>query len=232
MTITPRTTRAKGGARGCGGGRTAGHIYMECGFPPDFPLEQFITDLPIPVDTEKLGFAAQGVTLLERNGVFHVVDIIGASHYPSPADFIEEARSMGISRKIPRTAETEKLSRESTLILIHPKAHVKNAPALAPYAQAFTCPCGHQHQATERCAGWYWHLAEADHIGDTRKIPSGRYSVSPLQAGHPEAELGAAFFMQVPISNLTVIQDKSGGVNQKSLDIARRAALPVFTSAL
>ncbi|ADY27468.1 hypothetical protein Deipr_2344 (plasmid) [Deinococcus proteolyticus MRP] len=230
--MTVQLTRAKGGARGCGAGRQEGHIYIECGFPPEYPVEQFVTDLPIPIDTKKLGYCAQGITLIERQGVYHVVDIVGAGHYPCAADFIEEARQMGISRKIPRSAEFGKLTRESTLILIHPQAYLRNAAALAPYAKDFACPCGKGHSAHEPCAGWHWHLPNADHIDLTRKIPSGRYTVFPLRPGHDEPELSEALFMQVPISNLTVINNKNGQTNPQSLDIARRAALPVFTSHL
>ena len=57
----------------------------------------------------------------------HVVDWIGASHYPNVADWIEETIRFGVSRRISRATSFERLTRESRLILIHPRAWLDNA---------------------------------------------------------------------------------------------------------
>lgn len=226
LAITP----AQGGPRECGAGRQEGHIYAECGFNAGgAPIEQFLLDHPIPVNTTQLGLSTQGVTLIERQGTYHIVDIVGESHYKYVADFIEEARAIGISRKIQRTAEFSKLTARSTLILIHKGAYALNAAALGPHAPGFRCPCGKAHMPTEACAGYHWYAAEANVSGSNkRRITRTTYQVAQLGLGAPDMELVSAYFMQVPISNLAVIRRKDGSIDQQSRNQANRSSLPVI----
>jgi len=225
LAITP----AAGGARQCGPGRQEGHIYAECGFSSQgAPIERFLIDHPQAVNPAQLGLNAQGVSLIERTGVWHIVDLIGAMHYPHPADFIEEARAIGISRKIPRTADFNKLTAQSTLILIHPTGKVTNAAALAGHTQQFSCPCSKPHCAAEPCAGYHWWTAPAD-VGQTRHLKRTKYTVHALDVLAPTPTFTAAYIMAVPISNLSVIRNKSGQVNQDSLGRAQQSHLPVLT---
>lgn len=226
LSVTP----ALGGPRECGDGRQEGHIYAECGFSPGgAKIEQFLLDFPVPVNPKQLGFSAQGVTFIERNGIWHIVDIIGKQHYEFAADFIEEARVLGISRKIPRTADFSKLGPRSTLILIHEGGYVRNTKTLQAHTSAVECPCGKGHQSHEACAGWHWHIAKPNLQGlATRKLRRTSYPVFPIQETAPEIKTTHAYIMQVPISNLTVIRNKNGTVNPGSRKVAGQAGLPVI----
>lgn len=221
---------AKGGPRECGPGRQQGHIYAECGFGAGgATIEHFLIDHPVAVNPAHLGLSTQGVTLLERQGTWHIVDLVGASHYPYPADFIEEARAIGISRKIPRTADFAKLGPGSTLILIHAKGRVTNAAAAAAHALHWACPCGKGHPASDPCAAWHWYAPDVNLPGTLkRKLKRATYEVKPLYGEPPLLDFTPAYFLQVPISNLSVIRNQDGTVDPLSRDIAGRARLPIL----
>jgi len=221
---------ALGGPRECGPGRQAGHIYAECGFGPNgAPIESFLIDHPTGVNPEQLGLSSQGITLIERAGVWHIVDIVGETHYPYAADFIEEARAIGISRKLPRTSEFSKLTADSTLILIHPKARLKDPQAAASHTIGFHCPCGKGHPATDPCAAWHWFAPPATVQGTLkRRLKRTTYEVKPLFTGAPDLKFTPAYFMRVPISNLSVIRDRDGRVNPQSRAQANKARLPII----
>lgn len=88
-----------------------------------------------------------------KRTVFHVFDIVGAEYYPNVSDFVEETRMLGVSRRCELQAEQYALiTKESRLILLHPKALIENA---GPYydlmrdaeklfqtseGKAFNCP--------------------------------------------------------------------------------------------
>lgn len=221
---------ARGGPRECGPGRQEGHIYAECGLSPHgVPLERFLIDLPIPVDPRHLSLSSQGVTFVERQGTWHVVDVIGESHYTYPSDFIEEARAIGVSRKLPRTGKFSRLTRGSTLILIHPWGRVTNSLQLASFTPGFACPCGHGHSATDPCAGYHWSAAEANVPGTLkRRLKRTTYEVRPLSSGAPALEFTSAYILRVPISNLSVIRNRDGSVNRQSRAMANQARLPII----
>ena len=225
-------TPAQGGGRQCGPGRQEGHIYAECGFSHQgAAIERFILDLPQTVNPAQLGLSAQGVSFIERQGIWHVVDLIGAVHYPHAADFIEEARAIGVSRKIPRTSDFGKLGPGSSLILIHPTGRVTNADALAPFAPGFGCPCGKGHPADQPCAGYHWWTAPGDLPGGkVRTLKRTAYRVKTLRGLSPEPSFTAAYIMAVPISNLSVIGNSDGSVNRGSLDSAQQSGLPVIVA--
>ncbi|WP_229784041.1 hypothetical protein [Deinococcus sedimenti] len=98
--------QAVGGRRLCGSGRTAGELYLECGLVRGgSPIEDRLMDLPLEVDPVEMGVSAIGIsTFTDEHGVTHVLDWVGADSYPEMADFIEEARRKGVSRKVSRTA--------------------------------------------------------------------------------------------------------------------------------
>ena len=86
--------------RGCGT-RSAGGLYAVCATSPcGRPLEEFVIDPPIPWDAGPF----QGIQLRERedgSGIWDLIDWVGATHYPTVPDFVEEGRHMGFSTKIP-----------------------------------------------------------------------------------------------------------------------------------
>ncbi|GGB70567.1 hypothetical protein [Deinococcus soli (ex Cha et al. 2016)] len=218
---------AKGGARECGAGRTAGSIYVECGLSlTGVPLEQYLHDPPIPVEPAQLGLSSQGVTIIEDDkGVRHIVDMVGASHYPYPSDFIEEARLMGVSRKVPKTTDLRGITSASMLILVHARASVVNAAAVSA-ASDMICPNA-RHKPGEDCAGLHWVVAEENDGPGRRRLNCGTYELTPRAPGAPTPVLQHAFFMAVPITAMTVIANHDGSVDEAAQKSAGRAGVPV-----
>lgn len=218
---------AKGGERECGPGRTAGSIYVECGLSlAGVPIEQYLHDPPIPVDPVQLGLHAQGVTIItDAQGTKHIVDLVGASHYPYPCDFIEEARVMGVSRKVPRTVDLTGITSASMLILVHARASTRNAAAVSA-ASRMLCPNA-RHQPGDDCAGLHWVVPEANDGPGHRRLKCGTYELTPRLPGAPAPELQHAFFMAVPITAITIIANHDGSVDEAARRAASRAGVPV-----
>lgn len=218
---------ARGGARQCGSGRTAGSVYVEAGQPcGGIPIEQFLIDAPWAVDPNQLHITPMGVTILEKDGVSHILDWVGSEHYEYPADFIEEARRMGVSRKIPVGTDLSGITPQSTIMLLHRRGSVVNAGAVSA-ASGMLCPGG-QHKRGEDCAGLHWVIPAQDDRNQ-RHLTSGPYQVTPLPAGGPEVEYAPAIFMVIPISALTVIRNHDGSINaQAEKTVQRSGFLPVI----
>lgn len=225
--MTNLLTVAKGGRRLCGAGRTAGSVYVECGVPlHGTPIERFLHDPPVPVDPVQLGLSAQGVSSFrDEQGVLHLVDWVGESHYAYPADFIEEARSMGVSRKIPVNTDLRGLTAASKLILLHASASVENAKAVSLDSEV-RCP-NNQHLPGEDCCGLHWVVPEANDGPDYRKLADGKYILTPRLFKRPAPVLSFGYFMAVPITNVTVIRNHDGTVDERAQASANRAGVPV-----
>lgn len=221
--------RAKGGARLCGSGRHAGEMYLESGLQAGgSSIESFLMDQPMQIDPVEWGLSAIGITTFQdHEGVTHVLDWVGESHYPEMADFIEEARRKSVSRRVSHTGPIEHLSSESRLYLMHPRAAVTNAASL-PTPVGFACPCGKGHTAQSGCIGLGWHARENAGAG-RRKLAEGEsYAVkSPLE-GQPEYAL--AVFMVVPITALTIIEHPDPTTQGKREKRAQQSQLPVFVA--
>ena len=118
--------------RGCGT-RQMGAAYLEV--PSDEggqPLEYFLVDPPHKLNDETraaMGLTAIGTTMIERGGQTHALDWVGAEHYPNVADFCEETRRFGVSRRIGKAAEFSRLGPGARLILVHARAWIDNYPA-------------------------------------------------------------------------------------------------------
>lgn len=221
--------------RGCGM-RVQNGVYAECGLSPHGrPVEFFLIDPPLPVpDTVLAGLPNIGVQLFERDGIWHVLDRVGLEHYPTPVDFVEEVRRLGVSRRLPRTLDFSKLTPESRLLLVHDRAWFADALDHVP---AFRCTREHHKHTPEDmlgadfCAGMWWENAfngEPASDDDPRDVrctmPSFQYSARRIV---PPAELAyqPAFFMRVPITNIAVIQ---GSVSDMiAADIRRKTRLEV-----
>lgn len=66
-----------------------------------------------------------------KETVTHVFDIVGQEYYPNVADFIEEARRMGVSRRLELEDKRQyaRLTPRSRLFLLHGKAVIENGSA-------------------------------------------------------------------------------------------------------
>ncbi len=121
-------------ARGCAP-RKSGGVYFECGFSPSGqPVEHFLCDPPVLVDDWHL--SPVGVQLIERNGVTHIVDWVGSMHYPNVADFIEEVRRFGLSRRLSSKLDFSRITPQTRILLVHQRAYVDNFEEY----QTWSCP--------------------------------------------------------------------------------------------
>jgi hypothetical protein len=210
--------------RGCGR-RKQGAIYFECGLGPvGRPVDDFLIDPP-----ERLGeFDATpiGVQLIERAGTYHVIDWVGSESYPNVADFVEEVRRFGLSRRAAKVLPFQLISPASRIILVHERAWIDNweyyrePKVLTGHEQEFyTCPRGiDQHMVAQAgpCAGLWWE----DVVGalpssmvpgsGIRQMPSFEYMCKPRSDVLPE-RYEPAFFASFPISRIAVVKAPDGG---------------------
>jgi len=211
--------------RACGR-RIKGGVYAETRLSDrGQPIEYFLVDPPRPVDLAALGLTAVGVKLIEVNGIWHVFDVVGQEYYPYPADYIEETRQKGASRRLPANLDFAKLSPESRLMLVHQKTVIENFKQY-PQPPAVTCPKGlEEHQAAplpSMCAGLWWH----DLPAKERQLPGGvKYCGSQRPPGVTPVYQHGVFFT-LPITNLAVI--KGGEDTEKNHQAAGKSGLPVY----
>lgn len=219
--------RAKGGSRLCGSGRHAGEMYLESGLQSGgAPIESFLMDPPMLIDPVEWGVGAIGInTFQDHEGVTHVLDWVGETHYPEMVDFIEEARVKGVSRRVAHNGPIDQLDSRSRLFLMHPRAAVTNAASL-PTPAGFACPCGKNHRAQEGCVGLGWHVQANDGPG-RRKLAQGNY---PVKEALEDAEYHLAVFMVVPITALTVIEHPDPQVQAQREKRGRQSGLPLFVA--
>jgi hypothetical protein len=205
MSNMPAPLVTSGARRGCGY-RQPGGAYFAVPLGPDGrPIEEFLIDPPVVIeDPSRLGLAAVGVTLIERDAVTHVLDIVGREHYPTVAAFVEEARRLGISRRAPRTIDFGRITRQSRLLLAHAHADIANA---AEFPCQRRCPCHvteHlQARFADMCARLWWE--------------------EPLEAARHRLALFASF----PIPQIEVVRDHAGASHQSTAELASRAGVPV-----
>ncbi len=241
--------------RGCGT-RVAGGIYAECPLSPyGMPLENFIVDPPIPIDTQEMGVTPVGVKLVERKGVWHIVDWVGSSHYPNVADFVEEVRRFGLSRRLSTSLDFKKLTPQSRILLLHSHAYIYNYDkyqkqepkeehlmGLVPYPSCPKMLAEHLRPNMETmCARlWYQDVTNGEEVERvegteytdaqlrciTRKMPSFDYHAL-VKPEDVEPEYKVAIFASFPITNLAVVKDTEGGTHNRSLMLAEEARIPV-----
>lgn len=221
------TTGAIAVERGCGR-RQKGGIYAELGLSPyGRPVEDFLMDPP--VDVEGLDIAAQGVTWIERDGAWHLIDWIGSSHYLNIADFVEEIRKYGLSRRLPQNIDFTRLTMDSRLITVHSRAIIEDESIRKQYRDPedapFTCLRNleaHQKGIPETCASMWWEDVEgAEEIekmatdGVTRlgrkclmrTMPSFNYSPTKARPDIEWRSYRPGIFGSFPIGRLVVVND-------------------------
>ena len=130
--------------RGCGD-REPGGVYAECGLSSGgSPLEAFLVDPPLPLPEgkgkEELANKPQLWVRTARTDAADptseyvvmnpgtdqpIVDLliwVGEEHYPHVADYIEEVRRLGASRKLNPNLDLSQLTRYSRMVMAHPSA--------------------------------------------------------------------------------------------------------------
>lgn len=241
------TSKAIAVERGCGT-RTVGSVYCELGMGPGgMPLENFLICPPQVIDPEALGLSSIGTKIIPYGDRYHIWDMIGKRDYPNVADYLEEVRRFGVSRKLNPSMDFSLLGEDSRILVIHARAHIENFheyawawDTAAPYNR---CPRqNEEHDLPEppmMCAGVYWQDVE----GGTeitpdpndppqlkrqvlRRMPSFVYAASRRPDG-VVPQYKPAIFASFPISRLVVINDPEGGTHKANLDKAGKSSLPV-----
>jgi hypothetical protein len=205
MSYTSMPLVTSGARRGCGYREPGGAYFAVPLGPGGSPVEEFLIDPPVVVeDPARLGLASVGVTLIERDGVTHVLDIVGREHYPTVASFIDEARRMGISRRAPKTIDFGRITASSRLLLAHAHGDIANA---AEFPCERPCPCHvTEHLAegfADMCARLWWE--------------------EPLEAARHRLALFASF----SVPQIEIVRDEVGGTHVSTIERASRAGVPV-----
>jgi hypothetical protein len=213
--------------RGCGT-RVRGGLYAETHLSEDgngLPIEAFLLDPPLRLDFGKLGVTAIGTKMIERAGVFHLIDLVGSVHYPNVADYIEEVRRFGVSRRLSGSTDFSKLTSESRLLMGHTRGFITNFSEYAadwrhsrdpkPGHPEPRCPKGivshDQDEAPVFCAGVYWQDVEGGKSIVGRKVLRTMPSFSYEGTCRPDdvvPNYECAIFASFPIHRLVGIVDK------------------------
>ena len=213
--------------RGCGS-RVVGGVYAEVkNGAGGSPIEAFLVDPPRAVDALALGLTDKGVRLIEIGGVWHVFDIVGTNHYPYVADFVEEGRRMGISRRLPQNLDFEKLDPDqSHLVLLHRKALITNVQEAGFLERYHVCPKAlpdHEEGLLDgMCAAFWWQDFSAKALDEDgiRTMKNGDQYVGRLRPqGRAKPERELAIFMSLPITNLAVIRGRNTEENARVQDV-------------
>lgn len=226
--------------RGCGT-RQKGGCYIEVPLSPHgVPLEMLLCDPPRPVDPTALGISPVGTHLIEVNGVYHVFDWVGSSHYPNVADMVEEIRRFGLSRRISSKTDFSKITLESRIILLHERAWIEN---WQQYTENSTHECispdrkiRTRHSGVsphECCARVWWEdiqggepLGESRAAGVERTMPSFKYKGLAKPEGLSTV-YKVAIFASFAIPRIVVINDPDEKSHEPSFQKAKQAKVPV-----
>lgn len=208
--------------RMCGASRVIGGCYWELGTEEAgqvFNVDRYIVDPPMEINPERFGLTAIGVKVIEVDGVVHIMDWVGELHYPNVADFIEEARALGFSRRVPRNSVPfERLTAESRLLLVHRKAIIiPGENGFSGWNGTPMCPMavreGRFHPNLETCSR-FWYADVLD-VGvrsggmGMRRLPCGaEYRFSGARA---DSQHSPGIFASVPLGRIAVVADQNGG---------------------
>jgi hypothetical protein len=237
MNVIPPSPR-----RACGE-RKPGGIYIEVGLGGSLTIEQAMFDPPLPADgvilelpggeyvtADALGARGQVVARIPGHDAWHVWDVVGRRDYPYPADFLEEVRTEGLSRRSPRGLRFDLLGAESRIFLLHEQGWFENPHDYYAALPEFRCPRQIAHALGEPCAGLWWcDIAE----GDSQPVAGLTFQGQPARkrtigrrtyrcAARPEGiapRYARAVIASFRIWRLAVVQDQAG-----QAEIARQQA--------
>ncbi len=231
--------------RGCGE-RTPGGVYVEAGLGVEGrPIEDFLIDPPLPVPAGLDLVNKPTLWQDERSGITHLLIWVGAEYYPWPADFIEEAKAHGVSRKLTPFLDFTQLSDQSQMILAHPRA--RNT-LWQDQALPHTChkqlpghaaASGGQMAAQGPCLfKTYELIPRAAAVDPTapidldgrqyfvRMIGSTAYYFNP--SGESVVGLDEGVFASVPITGFALIKRADGSVQEQAEAALRRGHLRYY----
>lgn len=237
-------------ARRCGS-RISGGIYLEVPLSEyGEPLESFICDPAIRLPAD-LAVPERGVVLRSgADGRMMLLDYIGENNYPNVADFIEEVRVQGLSRRIPENFDFSTLDSSVLYCAIHRKGYVHNEPWYRQWAlehplkstdgvsveTGWPCPL-HKHTIDgtheQPCSAVWWHDIKPGHGVPTeveRAVRVEQPEGPPYLALERPKEIvpiyDDAIVLILPVVKLAVIRGKDGE-HDKAFTKASKAKINV-----
>lgn len=223
--------------RGCGK-RTPGGAYLCTGLSPfGRPFEDFLIDPPIGIDTGPF----RTPQVFEKSGVNHVLVWVGEGHYPVVSDFIEEARYIGISRRVPASFPFKELQPGSMMYLVHPKALVVNYLFITDQLEAIgirlNCLTGQETHctpnATSPCLTLTYPLASLGMPGSVqgyrieRLVGETLYKPPDARQLMCEPNYQTAVFGAFPITGLEYVKGENGQVNGQVVEQMSKSRIPL-----
>ncbi len=235
--------------RACGR-RIQGGIYAVVPFsrgqdPNAHPIEEFLLDPPILTDSEELGLSPIGVHVVDRpDGSVWLYDIVGSIYYRNVADYIEEARALGVSRRLPANLPWDRIDQRTRYILLHARAHIHE---IEPYLEselpemraAYPCPglvarkhCGRNrtlHGPGQRCARFWWQDIDFPELDGgravARQLPEVRYGAWSRPGRIELSEHSLAAFAVFPTIRIEVVRNEVEGSHRRVLERVELATL-------
>jgi hypothetical protein len=202
--------------RGCGE-RQENALYMCVAMSPHgLPIEHFLVDPPQPW-TRKVPRSPEPYKA--PSGNWHLFQGVGKTYYPFVSDFVEEARIMGVSKRVPNQIDLRgvQLSKKSYYYLIHPRAVTMFSYDM--YERL--CPT-QQHGLRDgnRCIIDLWGISGCTQVKDKHEVgglsniermihtPSCKYAVTlpeSIEGGREQAyqlPYQVGIFMRFPVTSL------------------------------
>jgi hypothetical protein len=165
-------------------------------------------------------------------------DHVGRKHYPNVADFVEEARQHGISRRLPSTLPFNLLTPDSRLVLMHSRAIIRGGQNYADCEPASgipqRCPnlvglehCGRMRdvhklaQPGHACSRFWWQDVVIPDVPPTgepviRTFAATTYRALTRSSGlYPEHATGV--FGIFPLTGIVVVRDREGDSDSRAL---------------
>lgn len=244
--------KARTGKRACGE-RRAG-AYLEVGLGPGgMPFDHFLCDPPVLLPDWLTPEMLANKTILVQRGETGIIDVIswvGANNYPYLPDFLEEARRMGISRRIPTTFDFTKITPfESRIILVHPHAYNPDWRQHAAVDVCYKNRPGHSTLTTNEgearqgpCLYQLYNLIPAD----DGRVVGQMSSFDPTQPGRaiyqrtigstgyhymPTGEsalLQPAIFGRFFLTGVALVKDAQGNVDSRAKDKLSKSKMPHY----
>lgn len=235
MTTAASTGWAAIVPRGCGE-RVPDGIYAECGLSDrGSPLEAFLIDSPAPIPPGLDLINKAQVWQHPKTGIYHLVIWIGAVHYPHVADYIEEVRRYGVSRRIGAHVDVSVLTPgQSMMILAHPRALLTTWEDRSRPHECRKHVPGHaqtDEQIAGACLFKTYELIAAEDGKPLIDIPGERalfertigsttYTYSPT--GENDTGLKPGIFAMLPLHGFALVKSASG-----SADVSKAEKLSV-----
>jgi len=175
--------------RACGS-RKQDALYIKVEQSSDgLPIESFLLD-PAPKWSGDVPLRSPMLVKADDKDYNHVILGVGENNYPTVPDFVEEARKMGVSKRIPRNFDFSQVTKgKSRLILMHPKTK-----PMFDYDIERECP--RQPEEEHDCLFKLWNLAGLEVSTDKHDSRECQFDADIVEVNLP---CGRSYQVKKPI---------------------------------